>query len=155
MIFKTSLSVGGTGMLAGATHWLCAQSQQTLIVSRHADSFAARLARAAAVRADWDSADFRAILERAVGGASVEAALLWLHDPGPVLAWLAPLLKGARTVLVLGSTHAMADDTDGIAIVRLGRIGTPEKWRWLTHDEIAHGAIAALKDGRSRDVGLV
>lgn len=156
-MFKTSLIIGGSGMLAEASRWLAARSHKTVIVSRHAGAFAAGLSSAVAVEANWDGADFRAAIEQVLARTPVQAALLWLHDPEPVLAWLLPLLAGARIVLVLGSTHgapAMPAEAGGLSIVRLGRIGTEERWRWLTHDEIAQGAIAALTDGRSRDVGV-
>jgi hypothetical protein len=153
-MFKASLIIGGTGMLADASRWLVARSEQSLIVSRHARAFDA--GSAIAVETDWDGADFRTCVEQALTRVPVEAALLWLHDPEPMLEWLVPRLSGARTVLVLGSTHgvpAVPAGAGDITIVRLGRIGTKEKWRWLTHEEIAQGAIAALTDGRSRDVG--
>jgi hypothetical protein len=69
-----------------------------------------------------------------------------------------PRFSGARTVLVLGNTHgapAIPAGAGSMATVRLGRVGTNEKWRWLTHEEIAEGVIAAPTDGRSRNVGAV
>jgi hypothetical protein len=156
MMFKASLSIGGTGMLAEASRWLAARSAQTVIVSRHAGAFAAGPS-AIAVTADWEDVDFRPAMEQALAATPVEAALLWLHEPEPVLAWLLPLLCGARTVLVLGSTHGtptIPAGMAGVAIVRLGRVGTKDKWRRLTHEEISAGVIAALQDGRSRNVGM-
>jgi hypothetical protein len=123
----------------------------------HAGSFAARPS-VIAVEADWGLADFRTQVERPLKGLPLQAALLWLHDPEPVLEWLLPLLDAVRTVLVLGSTHgapAIPGQAAGLTIVRLGRIGTKDKWRWLTDGEISQGAIAALRDGVSRDIGAV
>ena len=149
-MFRASLSIGGTGMLAKASRWLAAHSTQCLIVSRQAQAFAAGVASSRALEADWQAPDFRRQVERHL--MPVEAALLWLHEPGPVLAWLLPRLAGARIVLVLGSAQPVPPGA-GVTIVRLGHIGTKDAWRWLTHDEISDGAIAALGDGVSRTIG--
>lgn len=42
---------------------------------------------------------------------------------------------------------------DGIVTVRLGSVATATGRRWLTHEEISAGAVAALADGRPRVVG--
>jgi len=107
--------------------------------------------------ADWHSPSFAQEIEAALKqSAPVEAALLWLHEPEPVLPWLMPELPSGRVVLVLGSMDGRPEIPDGatqIATVRLGSMRTAHGRRWLTHDEISAAAIASLEDGESRVVG--
>jgi hypothetical protein len=154
---NVSLVVGGTGMLAAATHWLAQHSRTTLIVARHATSFSAGDSGFIPLDADWNSAHFCHILGSAIRAAQpVDRALLWLHEPAPVLPWLLPLLGQARTVLVLGSTDGLpkvfGSSTD-VTTVRLGSMVVNNARRWLTHEEISAGAIEALRDGQSRIIG--
>ena len=150
-----ALVIGGTGMLAAATRWLAARSAGTVLVARRASAF--DMAGAAAVDADWSDPGFRPRVEAALDAApSVGRALLWLHEPAPVLPWLLPRLAAARVVLVLGSLDGdpLVPATAGeVVTVRLGSIAVPGGRRWLTHAEISTAAVAALEDGRSRQVG--
>ena len=143
-------------MLAGATRWLAARSEKTILVARRASSFTA-MPGVVAIDADWHSPSFAQEIEAALNqSAPVEAALLWPHEPDPVLPWLMPELPSARVVLVLGSMDGRPEIPDGetqIATVRLGSMRTAHGHRWLTHDEISAAAIASLEDGRSRIVG--
>lgn len=147
--------IGGTGMLAAATRWLAERSAAVVLVARRASAFG--LAGAVPVDADWAAADFRGRVEAALDTVPpVGRALLWLHEPAPVLAWLRPRLTGARTVLVLGSLDGAPEVPSvagAIATVRLGSIAAADRRRWLTDAEIAAGAVAALSDGKSRIVG--
>ncbi|HEY5106392.1 MAG TPA: hypothetical protein VII73_06415 [Caulobacteraceae bacterium] len=144
-------------MLAKATRWLASRSARTLIVARRATLFIAGQTGMVAVNADWNAAKFPATLQRAIAEApAIGTALIWLHDPEPALAWLLPVLPGARVVLVLGSVSeapTLPTSAARIATVRLGSIATAHGRRWLSDDEISDGAIAALRDGRSRIVG--
>jgi hypothetical protein len=153
----TALVIGGTGMLAQATCWLAARSALTLLVARGASRFAAGGGRVAALDADWSGPRFRADVENALGTAPpIDRALVWLHEPEPILEWLLPLLPDARVVLVLGLSHgqpALPRSDARIATVRLGSMPAGHGRRWLSHEEISAGAIAALQDGMSRTVG--
>ena len=106
---------------------------------------------------DWRSTSFERRLKDALFPLQpLSRALLWLHDPEPVLRWLTPLLTTARIVGVLGSMDgrpALPDQTVMLTCVQLGSIDKKMGRRWLTHAEISAGAIAALSDGRSRVVG--
>ena len=154
--FKGSLVVGGTGMLAGATRWLAERSATTVLVARRASSFAG-LNGLVAVDADWTTPSFRAEVSAVLDNmAVIDAALLWLHEPRPILPWLLPLAPAARPVLVLGSMDGQPTIPDGsgrITTVRLGSVRTATGRRWLTREEISTAAIAALDDGESRVVG--
>jgi hypothetical protein len=154
---NTALVIGGTGMLAQATRWLVARSAMTLLVARCASRFAAGGGRVVPLDADWSDSGFRAAVERALGAAPpIHRALLWLHEPEPILPWLLPLLPDARVVLVLGLSHgqpALPRTAARIATVRLGSMPVEHGRRWLSHEEISAGAIAALQEGMSRTVG--
>ncbi len=150
-----ALVIGGTGMLAGATGWLAERSGRTVLVARHASSVAAGDHRFVPLDADWHSPSFERDLTGVVAPLlPLRHALLWLHDPGPALMWLAPLLDQARTVIVLGDMDRPPPllPCNG-ALVRLGSKPTDHGRRWLSYREISDAAIAALIDGTSRMVG--
>ncbi|KAK9323795.1 hypothetical protein V1517DRAFT_87095 [Lipomyces orientalis] len=153
----TTLTVGGTGMLASATRWLVDRSERTILVSRSANQFTCDDARFVPVSADWKHPSFVSLIGEAIKHLGpIQQALLWLHDPEAILPSLLPLLGTARVVLVLGSRQAqpaIPSDAAPFAIVRLGSVMTNSGRRWLTHDEISEGAIAALQDGQSRIIG--
>lgn len=154
--FKRSLVIGGTGMLADATRWLAARSEASVVIARRASAFTSA-ERIVTVDADWTHAAFEAQVRAALGKAGcVEAALLWLHEPEPVLRWLLPELTSARVVLVLGGMDGrptIPPAAAPLATMRLGSVRTPQGRRWLTHQEISAAAIASLEDGESRVAG--
>lgn len=156
---KTSLVIGGTGMLAAATRWVARHSTTTILVSRHASRFAANSDCFLSVDADWNNAQFSDAVRKAIlATSSPRLALLWLHNPEPILSWLIPTLDEARIVLVLGSMDGQphtSQQPQRIARVRLGSIRTPHGRRWLTDEEISSGAIQTLRDGQSRIVGAL
>lgn len=155
--FTTSLVIGGTGMLAEATRWLAARSGETLLVARRASSSGITGGHVVPLDADWSRASFETVVAQAVARMPpMGAALLWLHEPDPILRWLLPMMPSARVVLVLGSMDGRPQVPDGaakIATVRLGSVRTTSARRWLTHDEISAGAISALEDGEGGIVG--
>jgi hypothetical protein len=152
-----SLVIGGTGMLAAATRWLAQRSRVTILVARRASGFQIGGARLRPVDADWSQGSFPDEVTAALAEAGpIGTALLWLHQPEPVLAWLLPRLRGARIVLILGSRDGrpgLPDPVEALATVRLGSVAAAHGRRWLTHAEISAGAVAALQDGASRVVG--
>lgn len=157
MEIRTSLVIGGTGMLKIATQWLASHSANTVLVARHASSFVPLQPGVVPINADWNDPSFTKILTAALDIVPpIDRALLWLHEPAPVLLWLLPLLRFTRVVLVLGSTDGQPEipkDVNHIATVRLGSMPTTHGRRWLTHNEISVAAVEALKDGNSRIVG--
>lgn len=154
---SVSLVIGGTGMLAEATRWLAARSDETLLVARRASRFAAETPGTVPLDLDWSEKAFKTSIAAAlVAHGPVAVALLWIHDPAPILAWLLPLLADARVVLVLGGMDgrpSVPEWAQELTVVRLGRVATATGRRWLTHEEISAGAVAALEDGQSRLVG--
>lgn len=156
----SSLAIGGTGMLARATRWLGDRSTTTLLAARRASRFAPGDHRFVPLDLDWSSPHFRRDLEQAMKAAApIERALLWLHEPGPVLAWLLPLLPDAHVVLVLGSLDGRPEVPEAAArliTVRLGSKATTNgSRRWLTDEEISEGAILALDSGQALTVGEI
>jgi hypothetical protein len=151
----TSLVIGGTGMLARATLWLAERSTKTIVVARHASRFAPQHQGLMRIDSNWHASAFRSDITNATNATGpVSTALLWLHTPEPILAWLLTLLPGARTVVVLGSTSGLPTIPNGSFIpVRLGSKAIPGGRRWLTDDEISDAAIAALTDGHPRIAG--
>jgi hypothetical protein len=153
-----SLVIGGTGMLAAATHWLADRSELTLVVARHATRFAGEGSRFLPLDLDWNAPGFaRGVCAAVATNWPIQMALLWLHNPDAVLGELVPHLKSARIVLVLGGldgSPALPDAKDALVTVRLGSKALRGGGRrWLTDKEISDGAIGALSDGRSRIVG--
>jgi hypothetical protein len=145
-------------MLAGATRWLADRSETTLLIARRASRFAPGDRRFVPLDADWTAAGFQADLEGALRAARpIDQALLWLHEPEPILPWLLPLLPEARVVLVLGSLDGQPEIPGAAAklvTVRLGSKPTATGGRrWLTDEEISEGAILALESDEAQVVG--
>jgi len=151
------LVIGGTGMLAEATHWISRRYAPTLLIARQATRFAQGEQRFVPLDLDWGKPDFIERISRAMETLpSIGKALIWLHEPELFLDRLLALVPPKQIVLVLGSRSGRPDlrtGVDGPAIVRLGSKPTPHGRRWLTHEEISAGAIRALQDGRSTVVG--
>jgi hypothetical protein len=128
-----------------------------LVVARRASRFSQGRGGFLPLDVDWRSASFSNELRSAMQAVQpISHALLWLHDPERVLSWLLPELTSARIVLVVGSLDGKPESPETaarIATVRLGSMPTASGRRWLTNEEISDGAIAALRDGRSRVVG--
>lgn len=154
---EAALVIGGTGMLQEATRWLIARSLKTVIVSRRASRFETSSANIVAIDADWNHSSFPAKVRPSIADAEpIANALLWLHDPEPILTWLLPLLAGSRVVVALGSADGrpkLVEAAANVATVRLGSMPTAEGRRWLTNAEISAGAIAALQSGKSSIIG--
>lgn len=155
---KINLVIGGTGMLGDATRWLASQSDRTLLVARHASRFDIDDIRFLRLDLDWDSGAFRSGLESALNGKMPLArALLWLHNPRPILSWLMPFLPIAQTVLVLGNQDGGTEAVElakSLITVRLGsKASASGGRRWLTDAEISDGAIRAFTVGKSQIVG--
>jgi len=146
--------VGGTGMLAGLTRSLLARGHEVTSIARRP----ARLGEEGArndqsqrllVPVALDYRDGRA-LEQALGRVvaergPIDLAVCWIHTDAPhapavVARALAP---GARLVQVFGSRNwPLGEIPLHIAYrqVLLGASGD----RWLTHEEISEGVLAAI-----------
>jgi len=153
-----ALVIGGTGMLAGATSAIVKWSDRTLLVARHATDVANGHPTITPVDADWNYAEFEGKVTEAIWRfPPIRRALIWLHNPQPILEWLMPLLDGALSVIVLGSLDSRPELPNPVAgdcvFVQLGSKSDSGRRRWLTHEEISEAALHALLDGKSRVVG--
>ena len=156
---EAALIIGGTGMLQEATRWLIARSRKTLLIARRASGFETNNSGVRPIDADWNDPTFSAKVRSAIEETGVIThALLWIHDPDPVLSWLLPLLPHARVVVVLGSMDGLPKligPAANVATVRLGSVPTACGRRWLTNAEIGAGLAAALETGKSNIAGAL
>ncbi len=173
--YKHSLSIGATGMLAGAARHLDACSSAQTLVARRASLFITHtpLGHTTAVDADWHKpgAYLAAVADAVATRGPADLCLLWLHRSAS--AMLDPLfaLLGShpcRVIHVLGSSagdpRVAAERTRQQAgtcsrlvyhTVTLGSVREAGTRRWLTHAEIAGGAIACEQERRDVIVGEV
>lgn len=160
-------------MLAGVTRYLTSLADRVTLVARRPDKVSGE--RIAPLAVDYnDLTALRAGLQAAVAeGGPVELAVVWLSDadPGVVEAILAAAPR--RLLIVRGSRAAEPERDRGVlratlsghrylpllaeppceyGEVILGWVADEGASRWLTHDEIAGGVIAAIEAGRAESV---
>lgn len=144
-------------MLEEASRWLIDRSDFTLVVARHASGVDYANDGVRLIDADWNAENFSQTVRDALATCGpIGTALLWLHDPKPILSWLVPLLPGTRIVVVLGSMDGRPEriaSPDRLVFVQLGSVLDNGRRRWLTHAEISQGAIGAMRSGESVVVG--
>jgi hypothetical protein len=157
-----ALVIGGTGMLAGAVREIVRRAGALTLVARSPESLAAETG-ARALPMDWTRKDSVAhALARLREQPAPDLMVSWIHDDGLWCLSLfeALLAPGARSIRVHGS--GAGDPRDGIrtdppppaGLIRqevvLGWINQPGARRWLTHEEISRGVLAALDDPQRR-----
>jgi NAD(P)-dependent dehydrogenase (short-subunit alcohol dehydrogenase family) len=174
-----ALVVGGTGMLAGVVRGLVDAGCRTAVVARNASRITGVAAgtrdpeRVLAVPADYTRPDsLKAALDSALAsGERFATVVLWVHGPHRpavrevVSGLLAP---DALLVDVLGSSALdpsrerplVPPPLPGSGVtyraVVLGFTEGPYGSRWLTHQEISDGVLAAVADGdRGPDTRVV
>ncbi|MFD9574541.1 hypothetical protein ACFWBI_32560 [Streptomyces sp. NPDC059982] len=167
------LVVGGTGMLAGVVSALVQEGLTTVVVSRRPPGPAAFGKHCLAhellvpVSADYtEPIRFAAALRDAAARTGpFRQAILWIHAGGRPHAYAAvadTLTDDALVVDVLGSRAAAPTGPPprpptGLSRTRhrsviLGFTGHGSDTRWLNHEEISEGVLAALRS--SQDGGL-
>lgn len=168
------LVIGGTGMLAGVSLALCAGGEDVWLISREASRVAPLRAKAgdSADRLHFVAADYTE--ERALAGALRKAAqgeaprhvLAWMAD-GPwwnvLFSTLREVAKGRKWELfrVRGSAAALEEPPSvpsdvTLHLIILGFTVEDGQSRWLSHQEIADGVLAALREPQPRTVvGMV
>lgn len=170
--FSSALTLGMTGMLRGALDAVIAQSHHTWVLSRHAEETLADNSppRSTALNVDFDdSALFHQTISSTIDLASIDLAVLWVHNPG--LKTLFSLLERfahqpMRVVHIAGSAagdpkRQAARIAEKITLgpqchycpVILGAMPTPSGRRWLTHEEICSGTIRAIETGEHQMIG--
>jgi uncharacterized protein YbjT (DUF2867 family) len=165
-----ALVVGGAGMLSGVVRRLLADGWQVSALSRRASLFAAELGGAiSGYDCDYhDAAAFESALDEACRAQGpIALGVAWFHTlkiqaPRRLAERIGDARSVGRLVQVLGS--AMADPArpdrlataaqvaEGLGSCRLsqvvlGFVGAPEGPRWLSHDEISQGVLAAIDTG--------
>ncbi len=165
-----AITVGATGMLAGATVALAGRCRALTIVARRASDFADATAFPSSLRLNCIDVDYRRsealreLLASAVAALGpAELVLAWIHSDAP----RAPRIV-AETVVgnasrcvfvhVKGTSgppwperrrlHSVLDPPiPGLSYkeVILGGVRSSTNWRWLTHREISAGALAAIE----------
>jgi hypothetical protein len=170
--FKTALIIGGTGMLAEASAFLSERSVQSILIARHASSFAEKrtLKRTFPVDLDYRDTDvFINTLTAQPQWNTVDVVLLWMHDNGKSSTErLLELLqeKECLVIHVLGSGSGdprlrpdiLAKHRNGsyrYCTVVLGAMEIPNGRRWLNDSEISNGVITALEKECDVTVGVV
>ncbi|WP_243754430.1 hypothetical protein [Labedaea rhizosphaerae] len=106
------------------------------------------------VQADWSEPDQLAARAQHALGGPADLLVAWVHsaDRAAVMHAVRPLLaEGAPVVEVLGSGATTGDAPDPVLAdhptqqVVLGYVNLGGRTRWLTHDEIAEGVLAAVR----------
>jgi len=157
-----ALVVGGTGMLAGLTRALAERGHAVTSLSRSGREPVAGnacnsldQARISSVAVDYrDDAALVWELERArEARGPIELAVCWIHTDAPEAPRIVAeaVQPGARLVQVFGTRRwPLAEPPLQIAYrqVLLGSVGG----RWLTHEEISDGVLAAVLADRPRYV---
>ncbi|MER5776801.1 hypothetical protein ABT144_21380 [Streptomyces sp. NPDC002039] len=167
------LVVGGTGMLAGVVSALLREGLTTVVVSRRPPGPTAFGSHSLAdgllvqVNADYtEPIQFAAALRAAAARTGpFQQAILWIHAEGRPHAYAAvadTLATNPLVVEVLGSRAAApatpaprppkALSRTRHRSVILGFTGPGSDTRWLAHEEISEGVLAALRS--PQDSGL-
>lgn len=139
-----ALVVGGTGMLAAVPPFLARRGHEVTAIARHSIPLGPGVT---VVQVDYRDIDaLQGALVRATAShGPFELAVCWIHPDAPqapaiVVRSLAP---GARLVQVFG-TRVWPLDSVPLQVayrqVLLGSVGG----RWLTHEEISAGVLAAV-----------
>jgi hypothetical protein len=173
------LSVGGTGMLAGATSEIAARARTITVVARRPERWAPPAnvsATVVPIAVDWRDEDAaeRAVRRSIEAHGPLGAAIIWTHATGSAaLTRLVGLIgetsPSARIIQVVGSAAgrpgvdrearraALLDAADAsgldLRVAVLGFAGEDGNSRWLTHAEISSGVIEVL-DGHAA-IGVV
>jgi hypothetical protein len=165
-----ALVVGGTGMLAGVVRGLVRAGCRTAVVARNASRITGVVAgtrdpeRVLAVPADYTRPDsLKVALDAALmSGERFATAVLWVHRPHrPVVREVVSGLLAADALLVDVLGSAALDPSrerppappslpeSGVTYrqVVLGFTEGQGGSRWLTHQEISDGVLAAVADG--------
>jgi molybdopterin-guanine dinucleotide biosynthesis protein A len=153
-----ALVVGGTGMLAGVTRALAARGHTVTSVARRAAAMQADNAgytvlqdRIAPVALDYrESGRLAEGLARAVAERGpIELAVCWIHTDAPEAPRIVAdaLAAGGRLVQVFGTRVWPLEDAPLHVAYRQVLLGEKDG-RWLTHDEISSGVLAAVDADR-------
>jgi molybdopterin-guanine dinucleotide biosynthesis protein A len=143
-----ALVVGGTGMLAGLTRALAARGHAVTCVARRPVPLGPDVAQVALDYRDTPTLE-RALAEAVSARGPLELAVCWIRTDAPeaprvVADALAP---GARLVQVFETVEWPLEAVPPYVAYRRVLLGSREG-RWLFHDEISVGVLAAVDADR-------
>lgn len=159
MVARRALVLGGTGMLAGVASALLDDGWHVVLPSRRrpGNPLTNGNGRGAVwVKADWTLPQALADTAGKALGGPADLLVAWVHREvrTGVLKAVLPLLKeDAPVVEVHGSASANPVggcpdpilDNHPTQQVVLGYVRHAGRTRWLTHDEISDGVVAAVR----------
>jgi hypothetical protein len=169
MKWRHAMIIGGTGMLAGASRFMATHATSISLLARtEASLLSLRRGLPAALDIATVAVDYRfspafseAIRSRVEAVGVPEIVLAWMHAEPPAQALAAQLAaygQAVRFFQVLGSASASPavsltqarryyDTLPGLSYhqIVLGFIADEHGSRWLHDDEIARGAIDAMR----------
>ncbi|GLR14679.1 short-chain dehydrogenase [Chitinimonas prasina] len=162
-MFNHVMVIGGTGMLAEATAYLCLHASAVTSFSRAPATLHGQSDRLIPIRADYSCVyEFNRTVSEVIDQYGPPSLVLaWFHDDEPALRFakqLATLDSPFAFFHVLGSASANPGMSieeqrrpfEGLAGITyhqvvLGFQYQDAKSRWLTHREIATGVIEAIQ----------
>ncbi len=145
---RHAVVVGGTGMLASATRALAERGHPVTSIARRSAALGGGVTPIALDYRDTD--ELRAALVLAAESRGpIELAVCWIHTDAPEApaAIADALAPGARLVQVFG-TRAWALDRVPVHVAYRQVLLGSRDGRWLTHEEISAGVLAAVDADR-------
>lgn len=167
-----ALVVGGTGMMRVVSLELAARGHAVTVLARRHTRLAA-LAADAPMGTIWplaldyhDTGALERVLAQATrSGGPFGLAVVWIHGSAPNAPSVVARFVQGDYYHVLGSAAADPGRHDGTQEegfiawpgaryhqVILGFVQEDGRSRWLTHEEIGRGVLAAVEEGSSRTV---
>ncbi|GAB5387642.1 MAG: short-chain dehydrogenase [Alphaproteobacteria bacterium] len=169
--YRSSLIIGGTGMLGDASRWIADRSEQTVLLSRTvADSPLASHPRITALAADWTQSDkmMRSLDDCVEDWQRIDLALIWMHRTGDdalqqVMQRLSDTtalvvhVQGSQALSTLPKNPPEATPlgTARLITVILGAVRENHASRWLTWEEISTHVISAIRQKQSLIAGTL
>lgn len=160
---KKALVVGGSGMLAGVTHWLVEQGYEVYVIGRSKRKMAKLMSHSERIHplyVDYRQlVDFKQKLKQTFDW---DLIIAWFHHvPENPMETLLESIHEQETNChlyhVLGSSSNLSEikrtqeipETCHYHQVQLGFKIEHNQSRWLTNNEISNGVIEAIKSGQS------
>lgn len=160
MVARRALILGGTGMLAGVAAALLDDGWFVVMPSRRRPSEPVTNGNgrgdARWVKADWTVPAALADASREALGEPADLLVAWVHREvrtgvlravSPLLAPRAPVVEvhGSASANPVGGCPDPILDGHPTQQVVLGYVRHAGRTRWLTHEEISHGVLDAVR----------
>lgn len=159
---KHALVVGGTGMLRETTRWLELQGYHVSVIGRNANrlnqTVQGKQDHFTKISLDYtNSDDLAKELARTIDiNGPINLVVAWIHSTAPgalqiIHDVIAPSSPACSLFHVKGSTRSISKEkpfeSENMSYhqILLGFVLEGDLSRWLTHDEIVSGVIAAIQ----------